>query len=84
MPLSRVAVIAVWALTLVGVVVVVAIVPGTAALTWLALTVPLAVVAGIVGQVAVGEQHGFVLRLSAAATGSFVIVLLGAAVALLA
>ena len=80
---SRLAVIGVWALTLVGVVVIVAAVPGVEALAWLALALPLAVVVGMVGQLAVAEQHGFVLRLAAAATGSFVLVLLGAAVAFL-
>jgi hypothetical protein len=84
MPLSRVAVLAVWVLTLVGVVVVVALVPGAAALAWLALALPLAIVVAIAGQLAVAEQQGFVVRLSAAATGSFVLVVLGAGVALLA
>ena len=82
MPLSRVAVVGVWALTLIGVVVIVALVPGVDALTWLALALPLAVVAGVVGQLAVAEQRGFVVRLAATATGSLVLVLLGAAVAL--
>ena len=82
MPLSRVAVVGVWALTLIGVVVIVALVPGVDALTWLALALPLAVVAGVVGQLAVAEQRGFVVRLAATATGSLVLVLLGAAAAL--
>jgi hypothetical protein len=83
MPLRRLAVVGVWALTLVGVVVIVALVPGVDALTWLALALPLAVVAGVVGQLAVAEQRGFVVRLAATATGSLVLVLLGAAVALI-
>ena len=82
MPLSRVAVVGVWALTLIGVVVIVALVPGVDALTWLALALPLAVVAGVVGPRAVAEQRGFVGRLAATATGSLVLVLLGAAAAL--
>lgn len=82
MPLSRVAVVGVWALTLIGVVVIVALVPGVDALTWLALALPLAVVAGVVAQLAVAEQRGFVVRLAATATGSLVLVLLGAAAAL--
>jgi hypothetical protein len=82
-PASRVAVVAVWVLTLLGVVAILVLAPGVAALAWLALALPLAVVVGIVGQLAVAEQHGFVLRLSAAATGSFVLVLLGGVVALL-
>ena len=83
MPLSRVAVVGVWALTLIGVVVIVALVPGVDALTWLALALPLAVVAGVVAQLAVAEQRGFVVRLAATATGSLVLVLLGAAAALI-
>ena len=72
----------VWALTLIGVVVIDVRVPGVEALTWLALALPLAVVVGIVGQLAVADQHGFVERLAASATGSFVLVLLGAGVAI--
>jgi hypothetical protein len=83
MPLRRAAVVAVWAVTLVGVVVIDVAVPGIDALAWLALALPLAVVLGIVGQLAVAEQRGFVIRLAAAAGGSFVLVLLGAGVALL-
>jgi hypothetical protein len=81
-PAARVAVVAVWVLTLVGVVLIDVFVPDVHALSWLALALPLAVVAGIVGQLAVAEQRGFVVRLAATASGSFVLVLLGAVVAL--
>ena len=81
MPAARVAVVAVWVLTLIGVVLIDAVVPDPHALSWLALALPLAVVAGIVAQLAVAEQRGFVLRLAATACGSFVLVLLGALVA---
>ena len=70
MPLSRVAVVGVWALTLIGVVRRSSrSCPASQALAWLALALPLAVVAGIVGQLAVAEQRGFVVRLAATATG---------------
>ncbi|GAA2751945.1 hypothetical protein [Amnibacterium kyonggiense] len=82
MPAARVAVVAVWVLTLVGVVLIDVFVPDVHALSWLALALPLAIVAGIVGQLAVAEQRGFVTRLAATASGSFVIVLVGALVAL--
>jgi hypothetical protein len=79
---ARVAVIAVWALTLVGVVLTDLLAPDAHALSWLALALPLAIVVGIVAQLAVAEQKGFVVRLGATATGSFVIVLVGALVVL--
>jgi hypothetical protein len=79
---ARVAVAAVWVLTLIGVVLIDVFAPAAQALSWLALALPLAIVAGIVGQLAVAEQRGFVVRLAAAATGSFVLVLLGAIVAI--
>lgn len=79
---ARVAVVAVWVITLVGVVLIDVFVPDAHALSWLALALPLAIVAGIVGQLAVAEQRGFVVRLAATASGSFVLVLLGAAVAI--
>jgi len=78
---ARVAVVAVWVLTLLGVVLIDVFVPDVQALSWLALALPLAIVVGIVGQLAVAEQRGFVLRLAATATGSFVIVVVGALVA---
>ena len=81
MPAARVAVVAVWVLTLIGVVLIDVLVPDPHALSWLALALPLAVVAGIVAQLAVAEQRGFVVRLAATAGGSFVLVLLGALVA---
>ena len=81
MPAARVAVVAVWVLTLVGVVLIDVLVPDQNALSWLALALPLAVVAGMVAQLAVAEQRGFVVRIAATAGGSFVLVLLGALVA---
>jgi hypothetical protein len=77
-PPARVAVVAVWVLTLIGVVLIDVVVPDAHALSWLALALPLAIVAGIVAQLAVAEQQGFVVRLAATASGSFVLVLLGA------
>ncbi len=82
MPSARVAVVAVWVLTLIGVVVIDVAVPDAQALSWLALALPLAIVAGIIGQLAAAEQLGFVVRLAATASGSFVLVVLGAIVAL--
>lgn len=79
---ARIAVVAVWALTLVGVVLIDVAVPDADALSWLALALPLAIVAGIVGQLAAAEQRGFVVRLAATASGSFVLVVLGAVAAL--
>lgn len=76
--LQRAAVLAVWAATVLGVVLIVALVRGPDVLAWLALALALAVVAGFVAQLAVGEQRGFVAHLSAATAGSFVLVLLGA------
>jgi hypothetical protein len=73
-------VVAVWVLTLIGVVLIAVVVPDANALSWLALALPLALVAGMVGQLAVAEQRGFVVRLAATACGSFVIVLIGALV----
>ena len=79
---ARVAVVAVWVLTLIGVVLIDVFASPARSLSWLALALPLAIVAGIVGQLAVAEQRGFVVRLAAAATGSFVLVLLGAILAI--
>ena len=81
---ARVAVVAVWLLTLVGVVLIDVFVPAVHVLSWLALALPLAIVLGIVGQLAVAEQRGFVTRLAATASGSFVLVVLGAVVAIAA
>lgn len=81
MPAARIAVAVVWALTLIGVVLVVVAVPDPQALSWLALVLPLAVVAGIVAQLVVAEPQGFLVRLAATAGGSLVLVVLGAAVA---
>jgi hypothetical protein len=83
-PPARLAVVAVWVLTLIGVVVVDVTAPDAQALSWLALTLPLAIVAGMVAQLAVAEQQGFVLRLAATVSGSFVLVVLGALVELAA
>ena len=80
---ARVAVVAVWALTLVGVVLIDVLAPDPHTLSWLALALPLAIVAGIVAQLAVAEQRGFVVRLAATASGSFVLVCLAALVAAL-
>ena len=82
MPPARLAVVAVWLLTLVGVVLIDLFVPEAQVLSWLALALPLAIVAGMVAQLAVAEQRGFVLRLAATASGSFVLVLLGALAAI--
>lgn len=79
---ARAAVLAVWAATVVGVVLIVALVRGPDVLAWLALALALAVVAAFVAQLAVGEQRDFVAHLAAATTGSFVLVLLGAVAAL--
>ncbi|MBW4041390.1 MAG: hypothetical protein HIU86_04585 [Acidobacteria bacterium] len=81
---ARVAVVAVWVLTLIGVVLIDVFVPPAQALSWLALALPLAIVAGMVGQLAVAEQRGFVQRLAATASGSFALVLVGAIVAIAA
>ena len=81
---QRTAVLAVWAATVVGVVLVVALVPGSDALAALALVLALAVVAGFVAQLAAGQQRGFVAALAASTSGSFVLVLAGAVVASLA
>jgi len=81
-PPARLAVVAVWLLTLVGVVLIDLFVPEAQVLSWLALALPLAIVAGMVAQLAVAEQRGFVLRLAATASGSFVLVLLGALAAI--
>ena len=82
MPLARLAVVAVWALTLVGVVLIDVLTPSAQTLSWLALALPLAIVAGIVAQLAAAEQRGFFVRLAATVSGSFVLVLLGALAAL--
>jgi hypothetical protein len=74
--------VAVWVLTLIGVVLIDVKVPDAEALSWLALALPLAVVAAMVAQLAVAEQRGFVVRMAATAGGSLVLVVLGAIVAL--
>ena len=78
------AVAAVWAGTLIAAIVLAATVPG--AFVWAALTLAaaVAVVVGMVVQLAVGEQVGFVERLVATACGSFLLVLLVALVRLVA
>ena len=68
--------VAVWAATLVGVVLALTLATRPDVFAWLAL------IAGMVAQLAVGEQHGFVLRLATTACGSFVLVALGGLVAL--
>jgi hypothetical protein len=78
------AVVAVWAGTLVAAAVLAATVPGAFVWAALALTEAVAVVIGIVVQLAVGEQDGFVERLVATACGCFALVLLAALVRLVA
>lgn len=78
------AVAAVWAGTLVAVVLIAAAVPEPTVWTGLTLAGALAVVVGMIVQLAVGEQDGFVQRLVATACGSFALVLLAALVRLLA
>jgi hypothetical protein len=78
------AVAAVWLGTLIAAIVLAAAVPGTFVWVALALTAEVAVVVGIVVQLAVGEQVGFVERLVATACGSFLLVLLVALVRLVA
>jgi hypothetical protein len=75
---------AVWVGTLIAAIVLAAAVPG--AFVWAALTLAaaVAVVVGMVVQLAVGEQVGFVERLVATACGSFLLVLLVALVRLVA
>jgi hypothetical protein len=78
------AVAAVWLGTLIAAIVLAAAVSGTFVWVALALTAEVAVVVGIVVQLAVGEQVGFVERLVATACGSFLLVLLVALVRLVA
>ncbi len=73
---------AVWAVTVLGVVLALTLTTRPDVFSWLALTLTLAVVAGMVAQLVVGEQHGFVLRLAITACGSFALVALGGLVAL--
>jgi hypothetical protein len=75
---------AVWAGTLVAAIVLAAAVQGPFVWVALTLTATVAVVVGIVVQLAVGEQVGFVERLVATACGSFLLVLLVALVRLVA
>ena len=78
------AVAAVWLGTLIAAIVLAMAIPGTFVWVGLALTAEVAVVVGIVVQLAVGEQVGFVERLVATACGSFLLVLLVALVRLVA
>jgi hypothetical protein len=78
------AVAAVWAGTLVAAVVLAATVPGSFVWAALMLTTAVAVVIGIVVQLAVGEQDGFVERLVATVCGAFLLVLVVALVRLVA
>ena len=82
MPLARLAVVAVWALTLVGVVLIDVLTPSAQTLSWLALALPLAIVAGIVAQLAAAGQRGVVGRRAGTVSGSLVLVRLGALAAL--
>ncbi len=83
MPARRLAVAAVWLLTAAGAVLADVLVPGTDAYAWLATTLVLAVVAGMIVQLLFAEQHGFVVRLAATSAGSFLVVSIGAIGALL-
>jgi hypothetical protein len=76
------AVAAVWLGTLVAAAVLAAAVQGPFVWAALALTAAVAVVIGMIVQLAVGEQDGFVERLVATACGSFALVLLVAIVRL--
>ena len=60
-PAARVAVVAVWVLTLIGVVLIDVFVPDPHALSWLALALPLAVVAGIVASQFTDERASVAL-----------------------
>ncbi|MGN6744277.1 MAG: hypothetical protein ACTHJL_13430 [Amnibacterium sp.] len=74
------AVAAVWAGTLLAVVIITVAVPGATVWTGLTLAGALSVVVGMVVQLAVGEQDGFVQRMVWTACGSFALVLLAALV----
>lgn len=82
MDAGRIAVAAVWAATLAAVVAVLVVLRGPDVPAFLTLTLVLAVVAALVGQLAVGEQRGFVVRTAASTAGSLVLVLLGLGAAL--
>jgi hypothetical protein len=75
---------AVWLGTLIAAGIIAATVAGSFVWAVLTLAVAVSVVIGIVVQLAVGEQHGFVERLTATVCGSLVLVLLVALVRLLA
>jgi hypothetical protein len=78
------AVAAVWVGTLIAAGIIAATVQGSFVWAGLTLAGAVAVVLGMVAQLAVGEQQGFVERLTATACGSFVLVLLVALVRLVA
>ena len=82
MTAGRAAVVATWAATLAGVVAVLLVVRGPEVPVWLALALVLSVVVALVGQLAVGEQQGFVGRTAAATSGSLLVVLVAAGTAL--
>jgi hypothetical protein len=83
MDAKRWSVAAVWAATLVAGVVIAVSVPGPLVYAALTLADAIAFVIGMIAQLAVGEQVGFVARLTAIACGSFAIVLLVALIRLL-
>jgi hypothetical protein len=83
MDAKRWAVAAVWAATLVAGVLIAVTVHGPFVYAALALATAVALVAGMIVQLAVGEQTGFVGRFIASATGSFGVLLLVALVRLL-
>jgi hypothetical protein len=78
------AVAAVWAGTLIAVLLIALAVPEPTVWTGLTLAGALSVVIGMIVQLAVGEQDGFVQRLVWTACGSFALVLLAALVRLVA
>ena|SRR5947209_15496501 len=78
------AVAAVWLGTLIAAVLIAVGVAGPFVYAGLTLAAAVAVVVGIIAQLAVGEQYGFVERLVATCCGSFVLVLLVALVRLVA
>jgi hypothetical protein len=83
MDAKRGAVAAVWVGTLAAGVLIAVTVPGPFVYAALALATAVALVAGMIVQLMVGEQAGFVSRFIASATGSFGVLLLVALVRLL-
>lgn len=84
MDAKRWSIAAVWAATLVAAALIAVSVPGPLVYAALTLADAIAFVVGMIVQLVVGEQEGFVGRLTAIACGSFGIVLLVALIRLLA